>query len=165
MKISLCTFLAVGLFSVPAFAGGSVSGSVLVDSQPADYTSTGSAYSNPLRVDGFKFELNPSLGRARLDIDYTDDQSHVDDVGPGENDVLVQGLSYDAAAKQVIYTDARGTKTICANGEHKGVFGTFTAKTPTGNCALRSEVVTQTTDDGFEQHQSRVLNVYLDLKN
>ncbi len=68
LKIRNFAFV-IGSLVLTTVANASV---VKVATVPAEHTRTSSMYSNPVSLQNFKFELNSTLSRVRLDIDYTD---------------------------------------------------------------------------------------------
>src|SRR4051812_48001628 len=106
--------IAVSLFAHSAAHASTVK----VDTVDAQYSSPTSRYGGDVVAQDFKFEVNPELGRARLDIQYGiefatggGDDSYY---GPGESQVLVQGLSFDKTTSQVVYKSESGKVTACA---------------------------------------------------
>ncbi len=149
-------------------ASAAQASSVQVDQVDAVYSD--GAWDANVSLDGYKFEINPSLGRARLDITYTTDYSNTSDdggfYGPGEDDVLVKGLSFDTAKSQVVYTSDRGKTTACATVSiSHNLFGQKIKVENTGLCTLTTQAGDIVTDDGFQIHHRKVLNVFLNVQD
>ncbi len=89
-----------------------------------------------------KFDVDPELGRAWVDVENADFEFQV-----SRNTVnrKVNGLSYDAEAKKVVYQRG-GSAIVCA--EAKSFLG-MTTFDPTGNCPLVVSYEERTVDDGF----------------
>jgi hypothetical protein len=144
--------------------------SVQVDQVDAVYEASTSSVEANVSLDSFKFEINPSMGRARLDITYTSDYSGGGDDGgfyaPGEDDVLVKGLSFDTSTSQVVYTNDRGKVTSCATVTiSHNLFGQKIKVRNTGLCTLSTQIGDVATDDGFQIHHRAVLNVFLNVQD
>src|SRR5262245_20390361 len=114
------------LFAFLAAAGAQAS-QVKVDTVDAEFLNTTSAYRGDVSISSYSFQVNPDLGRARLDISYTAPYSgggndYYD--GPGNNQVLVSGLSFDSRTSQVTYQNERGKVTVCAEVKiSRGILG------------------------------------------
>jgi hypothetical protein len=142
---------------------------VKIDTVDAVYTSPMGTSGNDVRLEGFKFEVKPELGRARIDILYTSDYVGGGDdggYGPGENDVLVSGLAFDTSSSQVIFTNAARKVTACANVTiTQGFLGRKIKIKNTGLCTLSTTIEDIATDDGWEIKHRKVLNVFLNVQD
>jgi hypothetical protein len=150
-------------------AGAAQASSVKVDTVDAVYDVPGSSPAN-VSIESFKFEINQDLGRARLDITYQTDYNPGPDeggyYGPGEDDVLVQGLSFDKTSSQVVYKSEAGKTTACANVTiSHGPLGHRVHVKNTGLCTLSTSTEDVITDDGWEIKHHKVLNVFLNSQD
>jgi hypothetical protein len=112
-----------------------------------------------LSIDSVQYELNPELGRARVDVELYSEKlfSAEDSSAYYEADYTVTGLAYDTRAAQVMFTGRDGSRTVCANVTEKHtLFGDKLVAVPTGNCSVKVVEATQTNDDGFEQTKEQV---------
>lgn len=104
-------------------------------------------------------DVNKKLGRAWVvvtETSYTFGDAHYTD-----KRVLVPGLSYDQATKEVIYT--LGTERIvCSNlYNQRWVIDIGGSLHDTGRCRFAVEVVKIQKDDGFEIESKKVVQVNL----
>jgi hypothetical protein len=101
---------------------------------------------------GGSFDINENLGRAWVELTFTDSD-------PDSSDetvrVQVKGMSYDKSTQEIIIADETG-RTVC--GYKKRFFGVR----PTGNCIFKETNYMTTYDDGFEIE--RVEKVKITLK-
>ena len=155
-------------FAFLAAASAAQAATIKVDSTDAVVEGPTSDWPVNITLGSYKFEVNAELGRARLDISYNSDyQPTADDggyYGPGEDDVLVQGLTFDKTASQVVFKAEDGRTTNCANVEITRNNRKVRVKA-TGLCTLTSDITDETTDDGWEIKHRKVLNVYLNVQN
>lgn len=91
------------------------------------------------------FAINSELGRAWVEvIGHYSDPDSLDDV----TRVKVEGLSYNQATKQIIFTE-NGSEVVCANIKITRVFKDEVIK-PTGACRFEARTIKVKVDDGFE---------------
>jgi hypothetical protein len=105
------------------------------------------------------FDVDRALGRAWIDVmiepsDY-----------PEREPIVVRrkldGLSYDATSKAVIYQNGK-QKIVCAKDSS---FLGMTSLNVTGQCILRTSSQTQKVDDGFIPKDESVGKVVFEAKN
>jgi hypothetical protein len=101
----------------------------------------------------YSFEVQPATRRARIVIDYTypDQVAFGSDGGAAPEPTMAQipGLTYDAAAKAVVY-EVRGKKTVCATVHNRPfLFRRSLDVMPTGACAVTSRLVEHEADNGW----------------
>jgi hypothetical protein len=115
-----------------------------------------------LQVTGIEYRVNPAMGRAWALVEtYDSSIAGGDDGDPaGESRVKVPGLSFDAAASQIVYA-AEGGQVVCANvvsQPRKLLIN------PTGACGFHTARGSHVVDDGFTAHVEHTLDVYFDVK-
>ena len=115
-----------------------------------------------LQITGLHYRVNPALGRAWALVEtYESSVSGGDEADPsGETRVQVPGLAYDAAAGQIVFAAETG-KVVCANVVSKPRKLLITA---TGACGFHTAAGSVVTDDGFEMHTVRTVDVFFDTK-
>jgi hypothetical protein len=136
---------------------------VKIDVVSADYTPrSGSPSSQSVYLRGSSYEVNPDLGRARIQLRYDITFQAEDDLGPESSQVMVPGLTFDKATSQVVYKDSSGNSHVCATVKFtKGLFGKRTKIQKTKNCQVVARSAIRPYDDGWKIHSENVLEVYL----
>lgn len=140
-----CLALVLFVLSIPAIAGEILlldKASWLLGTFNTSMTST--------------FEVNRDLGRAWVSLYFT---SPSDDGAGHEERVKVEGMSYRAETKEVVFV-VEGAQIVCAK-VIKNFFGTHVK--PTRNCRIVEKNYFARVDDGFEirkEARTRVLLVY-----
>lgn len=112
-----------------------------------------------------KFNVNPSLGRAWVELEITEDSWEADEEEYVEEvRVKVPGLAYNQNNNSVEYTDDYGT-TICMNTitRGRGIFKR-TILVTTGNCTFKEKKVYREYDDGYYVSTKRYFETYLVIK-
>jgi hypothetical protein len=117
-----------------------------------DRTVTSYNYSRSFAQD---FEINTELGRAWLNLKFSDGNSD----GPGydEERIKIEGLSFNPTTSQ-IQLDVDGVQVICANVK---IGRLSTRIRPTGKCAFKQKNYTVKVDDGFEVYEVEKLKITL----
>lgn len=117
-----------------------------INSVPAGYTMNASA-----------FQIEPETHRARIVLRYTWPDTVIGgDTGPGLNSVPVQidGLSYDIAPREIVYSDA-GKRLVCATVHpRRFLFWSWSSIAPAGDCLVISRQDRHDVDTGWD-HQRR----------
>ena len=103
------------------------------------------------------FAVDPALQRSWLEVSVIDAVKESFDT----HRVRVDGLSYDAEARQVVY-EIGNRRWICADVVDRG-WGVFRHQQvrPTGQCSLHSEYVERVIDNGFTVEPRQYLEVHL----
>lgn len=103
------------------------------------------------------FAVDPALQRSWLEVSVIDAVKESFDT----HRVRVEGLSYDAEARQVVY-EIGSRRWICADVVDRG-WGVFRHQQvrPTGQCSLHSEYVERVIDNGFTVESRQYLEVHL----
>ena len=156
------------VFALAILSAASVAQASTVKVDSVDAVDSSAGFDVHVTLGKYKFEVNPSLGRARIDIGYdTDYQPSSDEggsYGPGEDDVLVPGLTFDKAASQVVFKGDDGKTTACADVQVTRNGNKVRVKA-TGLCTLTSSIDDETSDDGWQITHHKVLNVFLNTQN
>src|ERR1700733_15332916 len=116
------------------------------------------------------FEVNPKTGRAGIRLVYVylpgrlggDDS----DRGPEPTIATLPGLTYDAAARAVVYNDG-GKSITCATAatDHRVVFWRSTYMKPTGACRVASRLIQHTRDDGWRVERIHTLDTFFEVQS
>jgi hypothetical protein len=141
MKTLIGLFLT--LTTLSAFAG---------EITVLDRTVTSYNYSRSFAQD---FEINTELGRAWLNLKFSDGNSD----GPAydEERIKIEGLSFNPTTSQ-IQLDVDGVQVICANVK---IGRLSTRIRPTGKCSFKQKNYTVKVDDGFEVNEVEKLKITL----
>ncbi len=106
-----------------------------------------------------RFEVDPKLGRAWIDIDLTDSRFEAEaSFSPRTVMKKVDGLYYDSGLKQVLYR--LGDHAIVCAEEARFLF--MTVMKATGKCPLLVSSAERSVDDGFHLSQQNFVTVSLD---
>jgi hypothetical protein len=142
---------------------------IRIDTVPSEYTPENSpTNTEPVSMSGYHFEVNEETQRARLVVEYTYPDEMIygpndDTLGPQSTVVQLPGLTYDAAARAVVY-DSNGTRNICATvSEHHGLLGHHLKVKNTGACTVSTVVANHAVDDGWSIHRFRAIDTYLEV--
>lgn len=110
-----------------------------------------------------EFEINKELGRAWVNV--VERQYWGDDSTYHDNRVLVEGLSYDANEKVVIFEKADGERVVCSKHyNRRWVIDIGGSLNDTGKCkfSVKSHIVE--VDNGFEINKVKMLQVFLNVE-
>lgn len=163
----------LAIFSVAALATAataSANTAVRIDSVPYEYAPLNSVTNRePVSISSFHFEVEPETGRARVVVDYTypdqltygaDDPSN----GPPSSLAQLPNLTYDPAARAVIY-ESNGTRTVCASvTDRHGLLGHNPKIHNTGGCTVKAVPSVHTVDTGWNLRHVRALDIYLEVR-
>jgi hypothetical protein len=143
-KYGLLFFLA--LLAIPAAARADV----LVDTQELDGQ----------QVTGVSFDSNPKMGRAWINIDYYYSSLAGSDTDPSTSvRAKVPGLALSREAGVVTYQAHKDAAPVVCAKFVKHWWGTRLEGT--GVCGVtRTETITKVTDDGYETHEKKYMQVY-----
>lgn len=96
-----------------------------------------------------QYQINPELGRAWVELEIDDSPSDPD-WEPEEKRIKIEGLSYNAETKEIIFTDESERETVCAVVKKKGrtIFRT-TRIYKRKACKFKIGYITKMVDDGF----------------
>lgn len=108
-----------------------------------------------------EFGFNEDLGRVWVEMNISD-RYDADDSGTSYR-TLVEGLSYDAAAKAA-YLDIEGQLVECAVLKQRGVLVFRHNYLKATGCEFRSQLVTKMVDNGFEIKKKTYLEIFLVTK-
>jgi hypothetical protein len=119
-------------------------------------------------MQSYSFEVEKETGRARVVVEYTyPDQSAFGmdgGIGPEPTMAQIPGLSYDAAARAVVY-DAAGKRVICATASnYKLLFWKGLSLTPTGACTVRSRRTSHAEDNGWSIHHFQAIDTFFEVE-
>jgi hypothetical protein len=134
----------LALFVAPAFAETRVEIGETVDISNLRVSESGISA---------RFAYNMDPARSWVEIDLTEDDSLNTDYAPEVHTtrVKVDGLSFDAVSKEIIYQSDTGARVVCAQVVKKGFPFKFNSIRMTKNCkfdiSTRTERVVN--DDGF----------------
>lgn len=163
--VACLTALATLALGVPVFA----SSRIKIDTVPSDYTPINSPTSRePVSMSSYHFEVNEETGRARLVVEYTYPDQLIygrddDALGPPSTIVQLPGLTYDAAARAVVY-ESNGARDVCATVDVRdGLFGHRLKVKNTGDCVVSAVVANHAEDDGWSIHHFQALDTYLEV--
>ncbi|HWU42721.1 MAG TPA: hypothetical protein VN132_04755, partial [Bdellovibrio sp.] len=96
-----------------------------------------STSSNRVHVEFRANTESPELGRAWLTASYSQTAlSDADTVPPKAEKILVPGLSYSAANKQILYKKTDGTSVVCADNVTDAIF--TSGYRITGHCVIET---------------------------
>jgi hypothetical protein len=148
---------ALGLRAVMAIAAPATNG-IRIDSVASKYA-----------IHDYSFEVNPETGRAgiRLEYDYPPALVGYDDTGdqgPAPRITVLPGLTYDAAAHAVVYTDGATRVTCATAASRRTLFGKSAYMKPTGACAVSSRLTDHARDNGWSIDRFRTLDTYFVLQ-
>jgi len=154
-----CLFLAL-------MAGAPVLGRTKIVTIPAEYTPPVSAFSEPVNVEGYHFEVNRDATRARVVVEYGyPDELYEISIGyvGGLSATRVQlpGLRWDPEEHAVVY-QAGDKETKCAVA--RGTPGSHFRLRNTGACTVSTTAAILKSDDGWNVRSLKGLDVWLDTK-
>jgi hypothetical protein len=132
---------------------------------------------NAIRIDSvadkyalqdYSFEVDQRTGQAGIRLEYTYPPASVgsDDIHPAPDPkiVTVPGLTYDAAARAVVYNDGV-ERTICATAaHHRMVLWNGAYMKSTGACVVSSRPAERTRDGALSVDRLRTLDTYFDVR-
>ncbi|BDG04745.1 hypothetical protein AMOR_37410 [Anaeromyxobacter oryzae] len=111
------------------------------------------------RFSGIDYATSDRFRRAWLVLHYRFQAPCRDSEGECEMDAPVQvsvpGLTYDPAAKRVVYERAGAEPVVCASVRRGGFPGFRSSLAATGNCDYRLVKVDRLVDDGFAGRKDR----------
>lgn len=114
------------------------------------------------RFESATFVVNQALGRAWVEVDTGDNRFQDSDTTTYQ--VKVEGLSYDAATKNVVM-EHEGRSVVCGTlYKRRFVIGNPWEVRKSGNCPFKSTRVNVSIDDGFDVRRVRYLRVYMSVK-
>lgn len=102
--------------------------------------------------DSVEFVINRELGRAAVEITFA--QDYGDDYWYRTERVLIEGLSYDLKAEQVVYNGI-----VCA--QRKTTLKIFSYLDETGNCLFEIDEYQILADDGWNIKKKNAISVKL----
>lgn len=110
-----------------------------------------------------RFEINADLERAWLEIEV-DSCGSDSDCESDEVRVKLDGLTYDAVSKQIIY-NSENVSIVCAEERTRGR-GIFrnTRMIETGNCTFENKFEIKMVDDGFFIKKKKYQTLYFKTK-
>jgi len=134
---------------------------IKIDTVEATYTPhAGTERAKPIHLQDFYFQLNKDGSRVRVVVEYTYAGAVGDhssgDPGPRTTEAQIPGLIYDPTAQAVLYEED-GKKTVCGVVRGKSVKNT-------GACVVTTTTAEHLTDDGWNTHKSRALDVYFEVR-
>jgi hypothetical protein len=116
----------------------------------------------------YSFEVNQKTGLAGIRLEYTYPPARVggDDIhrGPDPKVVTLPGLTYDAAARAVVYDDGVGRITCATAAHHRLVLFNGAYMKPTGACIVTSRLTRHERDNGWNIDRSGTLDAYFDVR-
>ena len=113
-----------------------------------------------------RYQINPELGRAWLELDYVRPNRNGDAHGPYVASIpysvraLISGMSYDVPDSRILFTGAKGSVVCATVAEKRGMFGTKLMITPTGHCNTSGLRGMRSVDDGAYIRHESVFNTY-----
>ena len=163
MSLSLSLILA---FAVPV--RGSTTRIKIGTVSPECRPTAGPGFPEPVSMASFSFEINKETSRARVVVEYTypDQQIFALEGGLGPQPTVAQlpGLTYDSAAKTVVY-EFNGKRTICAIvGKRKMLFWSKSVIEPTGSCVVSARTTDHAEDDGWSIHRFRAIDTDFEVR-
>jgi hypothetical protein len=121
------------------------------------------------RFSGFDYATSDRFHRAWLVLHYQSPVQCQGSDGPCDPDaavdVKVPGLSYDPAAKQVVYQPEGAEPVVCARARGGGFLKAGGSLAATGNCTYRVVTVDRLFDDGFAGRKDRREEVHFAVRS
>jgi hypothetical protein len=118
---------------------------------------------------GIDYATSDRFHRAWLVLHYRFQAACQDSEGECEMDAPVQvsvpGLTYDPAAKQVVYERAGAEPVVCANARSGGFLASRESLAATGKCTYRLVKVDRLLDDGFGGRKDRREEVHFAIQS
>jgi hypothetical protein len=116
------------------------------------------------RYEGFEYEVNEKLGRARLSIKLVDKNSGPEESGAMTRPVLVDGLRYDQDRQEIIF-ERDGTYAVCATVTPKRfLFARYLKIKETGNCTVTGQERVVRWDDGLETGERKMTDLVFNAR-
>ena len=120
--------------------------------------------SQQYRYEGYDYEVNEKLGRARLSIKLVDKNSGPEESGAMTRPVLVDGLRYDQDRQEIVF-ERDGTYAVCATVTPKRfLFARYLKIKETGNCTVTSQERVVRWDDGFETGERKMTDLVFNAR-
>jgi hypothetical protein len=128
------------------------------------------AWNGAARYSGMDYETSPRLGRAWLVLHFRHAAPCPASDGECEVDAPVRaavpGLSYDAAARRIVYRAEGAAPVVCADVRpHGKLLGVGDAIDATGRCTVRVVPVDRVVDDGFAGRRDRRDELHFEVKS
>jgi len=120
------------------------------------------------RFSRLDYGISERFKRAWLTLHFTSRAPCLDRDGECDFDeavrVSVPGITYDPAARQVLYTEDGGAPVLCASVvQHTFIFSWETVD-ETGNCAYRIVDINSFVDDGYEGRQDNRKEIHFGVR-
>ena len=116
------------------------------------------------RYEGFEYEVNEKLGRARLILKLVDQYAGPEESGAMNRPVLVDGLRYDQIRQEIVI-ERDGTNAVCATVIPKRfLLVRYLKIKETGNCTITSEERIVRWDDGFETGERKMTDLVFNAR-
>ena len=152
-----------------AAAGLIAAGPAGADGMP-DVKVADDAWNGAGRYSGMDYGTDARLGRAWVVLHFRHAAPCPASDGECEADAPVQaavpGLSYDAAARQIVYRVEGAAPVVCADVRPHGKFlGVGDAISGTGRCTVRVVPVDRVVDDGFAGRRDRRDELHFEVKS
>jgi len=152
----MLAFSIVGVFSFARYA--MADSEIQINSIPDDasYLPTDSHIS----IWKTWYELNDTKTKVRQDVRYVVVGDDDDETGPGDTQVEIPGLVYDAGSNAIVY-QANGKTTVCANH----VSGHLVWFNMTGLCKVTGRYVKHTDNSGFNPRKYESYDVFFVVRD
>ena len=140
--------------------------STLVMSAPAKAATSEALLelSRQYRYEGYDYEVNEKLGRARLNIKLVDLDAGAEESGATTRSVLVHGLRYDSIRQEIVF-ERDGTYAVCATVTPKRfLFARYLKIKETGNCTVTAEPRLESWDDGFNAGTRQMTDIVFNAR-
>lgn len=122
-------------------------------------------YDRDHSFDEANYKVNPSMGRAWVEISIADD-SDWEDTYYEEYRVKVPGMRFDPASGNIV-VKVGSQDVVCATSEVRNrrvLRGTVRYIYPQSVCYFTTDVQRELVDDGYETSYQKRLNVYLNIQ-
>ncbi len=153
---------ALGLAAAMLFGGIAIFGATAPGGKAIRIDSVDARY----QLQEFSFEVNQESGRAGIRLVYANPHTltgQTEDPGPAPKIVTLPGLTYDAAARAVMYFDGK-THTVCAKEAGRRIlFWRTPEMMATGVCTVSSYPADHARDNGWGTDRSRTLDLYFEV--